>query len=109
MRGAEAAVGLKTPERGKFVQKVKKSQPPVEAPYIPPRTQKPSKSLDKTIDIFEGMTLVEFAKRTGQSVSTLQNILISVGEKVISEFDTLSIDVVELVAMVFSASSSKIF
>ncbi|XP_024026940.1 uncharacterized protein LOC21395318 [Morus notabilis] len=99
MRGAEAAVGLKAPERGKFVQKVKKSQPPVEAPYIPPRMQKPTKSLDKTIDIFEGMTLVEFAKRTGQSVATLQNILISVGEKVISEFDTLSIDVVELVAM----------
>lgn len=94
-----AAVGLKAPDRGSFVKKVKKSQPPVEAPYVPPRIQKPTKSLDKTIDIFEGMTLVELAKRTGKLVPTLQNILVNVGEKVDSEFDSLSIDVVELIAM----------
>lgn len=107
MRGAEAAVGLKAPDRGSFVKKVKKSQPPVEAPYVPPRIQKPTKSLDKTIDIFEGMTLVELAKRTGKLVPTLQNILVNVGEKVDSEFDSLSIDVVELIAMVFSSCSSR--
>ncbi|XP_030500992.2 uncharacterized protein LOC115716354 [Cannabis sativa] len=97
---SEGLLGLKTPKREKFVKKENKSQPPVEAPYVPPRLQKPTKALlDKTIDIFEGMTILELSKRTGESLSTLQGILVNVGEKVDSEFDPLSVDVAELVAM----------
>ena len=106
MRHAET-FGLKTPKKEKFVKRDSKSQPPVEAPYVPPRLQKPTKSSpDKTIDIFEGMTIVELAKQAGESVSTLQGILVNVGEKVDSEFHPLSIDVAELVAMVFPCLSS---
>ncbi|XP_057249855.1 uncharacterized protein LOC104891678 isoform X2 [Beta vulgaris subsp. vulgaris] len=45
------------------------------------------------------MTVVELSKRTGKSIRHLQDILINVGEKACSEFDSLSIDVAELVAM----------
>ena len=45
--------------------------------------------------------VVELAKRTGESIATLQDILVNVGEKVGSEFDPLGIDVAELIAMVF--------
>lgn len=79
-----------------------KNQPPVEAPYVPRVTVKPTKSnADKTVEIFEGMTITELAKRTGKSISSLQDILMNVGEKVESEFEPLSIDIAELVAMVF--------
>ncbi|CAK7335663.1 unnamed protein product [Dovyalis caffra] len=93
--------GLKMQNKGKFTKKdKKKSQPPVEAPYVPPKLKRSNKSLqDKTIDIFEGMSTVELAKCTGQSVTTLQEILVNVGEKVVSEFEPLSIDVAELVGM----------
>ncbi|XP_012086782.1 translation initiation factor IF-2 isoform X2 [Jatropha curcas] len=45
------------------------------------------------------MTVVELSKRTGESIATLQDILVNVGEKAGSEFDALTIDVSELVAM----------
>ncbi|KAF5204046.1 Translation initiation factor if-2 [Thalictrum thalictroides] len=45
------------------------------------------------------MTISELAKWTGQSIPFLQDILVNVGEKVGSEFDPVSIDVAELVAM----------
>ncbi|PKI72836.1 hypothetical protein CRG98_006761 [Punica granatum] len=45
------------------------------------------------------MTILELAKRTGASISSLQDILVNVGEKVESEFVPLSIDIAELVAM----------
>ncbi|KAL3742969.1 hypothetical protein ACJRO7_018296 [Eucalyptus globulus] len=77
-----------------------RTQPPVEAPYVPPKVKTVTKSsVDRTIDIFEGMTIVELAKRTSESLSSLQDILLNVGEKVESEFDPLSIDIAELVAM----------
>lgn len=92
--------GLKTPKKEKLVKR-NKNQPPVEAPYVPPKPQKITKSLlDKTVEIFEGMTIVELAKRTGEPISALQTILVNVGEKVDSEFEPLSIDVAELVSMV---------
>lgn len=91
----------KTSKRGKFVKRAR-TEPPVEAPYVPPKLKRTNKSFpDKTIDIFEGMTIVELAKRTGESISTVQDILVNVGEKVESEFDPLSVDIAELVAMVF--------
>ena len=91
----------KPSSRGKFAKRVR-TEPPVEAPYVPPRPKRTTKSLlDKTIDIFEGMTIVELAKRTGESIPTLQEILVNVGEKVESEFDPLGIDIAELVTMVF--------
>lgn len=95
--------GLKTTRREKYyVKKDGKTQPPVETPYVPPTVKKSTKQApDKTIDIFEGMTVVELSKRTGKSIRHLQDILINVGEKACSEFDSLSIDVAELVAMVF--------
>lgn len=96
-RRGEDVVGLQTPKRGKFKKKPKDAKPPVETPYVPPKVKKSSS--DRTIEIFEGMTTVELAKRCGQSVATLQNILANVGEKVGSEFDPLGIDVAELIAM----------
>ncbi|KAK0606464.1 hypothetical protein LWI29_038056 [Acer saccharum] len=45
------------------------------------------------------MTIVELAKHAGEPITTLQDIVVNVGEKVTSEFDPLSIDVAELVAM----------
>jgi translation initiation factor IF-2 len=53
------------------------------------------------------MTTVELAKRTGQSVITLQEFLVNLGEKVVSEFDPLKIDVAELVVMVFPFPKSR--
>ncbi|XP_010538818.1 PREDICTED: uncharacterized protein LOC104813032 [Tarenaya hassleriana] len=92
--------------KGKFSRREKKSdQPPVEGVYVPPKLKRSAKGLpDKTIDIFEGITLLELAKRTGESVSTLQSILVNVGENFNSEFDTLSIDVAELIAMEVQAN-----
>ncbi|KAJ8764931.1 hypothetical protein K2173_010396 [Erythroxylum novogranatense] len=91
---------FKPQRKGKFKRKQKCSQPPVEAPYVPLKLKRNTKALqEKTIDIFEGMTIVELAKRTGELLSTLQDILVNVGEKPGSEFDPLSVDIAELVAM----------
>ncbi|ONI07324.1 hypothetical protein PRUPE_5G113200 [Prunus persica] len=99
-KGNDESFGLKTPKKEKFVKRDSKAQPPVEAPYVPPKSQRTTKPIsDKTIEIFEGMTVVELAKRTGKSISTLQGILTNVGEKVGTEFDPLSMEVVELIAM----------
>lgn len=106
-RRNDEPIGLKTPTRGKFAKRGTRTQPPVEAPYFAPTLKRTAKSLpDRTVDIFEGMTIVELAKRTGGSIRVLQDILVNVGEKVDSEFDPLSIDVAELVAMVFLLLSS---
>ncbi|KAM7491455.1 hypothetical protein LguiA_034376 [Lonicera macranthoides] len=108
-RSNDDPIGLKTPKRGKFAKRSNTTQPPVEAPYVPPKLKRTSKSLaDKTIDIFEGMTIIELAKRSGESVPTLQNILVNVGEKVDSEFDPLGIDIAELVAMGFHPSLQEV-
>ncbi|KAL1195429.1 Translation initiation factor IF-2, chloroplastic [Cardamine amara subsp. amara] len=87
--------------KGKFSKREKKTdKPPVEAPYVPLRLKRLEKGLpEKTVDIFEGMTLLELSKRTGESLAVLQNILTNVGETISSEFDTISIDVAELLAM----------
>lgn len=77
-----------------------RTQPPTEVRYVPPVMKKTKQVPAKTIDIFEGMTVAELSKRTGKSITDLQSILINVGEKAYSMFDTLSIDVAELVAMV---------
>ncbi|GAU23331.1 hypothetical protein TSUD_237850 [Trifolium subterraneum] len=96
---SDAAYGLKTPKKEKYVRKDSRNQPPVEAPYVPRNVATTKSNPDKTIEIFEGMTLVELAKRTGKSLSSLQDILTNVGEKIESEFDPLSMDVAELAAM----------
>lgn len=93
--------GLKTPKKEKYVRKESRNQPPVEAPYVPRNVTATKSNPVKTVEIFEGMTLVELAKRTGKSVSSLQDILTNVGEKVGSEFEPLSMDISELVALVF--------
>ncbi|KAG5564342.1 hypothetical protein RHGRI_000515 [Rhododendron griersonianum] len=99
-RRNDEPIGLKTPTKGKFVKRGTRTQPPVEAPYVAPKLKRTAKSLpDRTVDIFEGMAIVELAKQTGESIRVLQDILVNVGEKVDSEFDALSIDVAELVAM----------
>ncbi|KAH9688031.1 Tr-type G domain-containing protein [Citrus sinensis] len=102
-RRDEDSFGLKTARResnkGKF-RKREIGKPPVEAAYVPPKPKKTVKSSqDKTVDIFEGMAVVELAKQSGASITTLQDILVNVGEKVDSEFEPLSIDVAELVVM----------
>jgi len=100
-RGHDQEFGLKTQKREKFVKREGRNQPPVEAPYVPPKPKSTIRSVpDKTIEIFDGMTIGELAKRTGVSISRLQDILVNVGEKINSEFDLLSIDIAELVAMV---------
>lgn len=97
----EAAPGLRAPKKVKRVRKENRGQAPVEAPYVPPKQNVTAKSSpDKTIDIFEGMTILELAKQTGVTIGSLQEIVLNVGEKVDSEFDPISIDVAELVAMV---------
>ncbi|GAB4828890.1 hypothetical protein Ancab_018551 [Ancistrocladus abbreviatus] len=99
-RRSDEPFGLKTTRKEKYVKRESRMQPPVEAPYVPSKAKRNTKSLpDKTIDIFDGMTVVELAKRSGASVSTLQDIIVNVGEKVDSEFDPLGIDIAELVAM----------
>ncbi|XP_027357605.1 uncharacterized protein LOC113866963 isoform X2 [Abrus precatorius] len=95
----DAPFGLKTPKKEKYVRRDSRNQPPVEAPYIPRNVTATKSNPDKTIEIFEGMTLVELAKRTGRSVSSLQDILTNVGEKVESEFEPLGMDIAELAAM----------
>lgn len=95
------ASGLRTPKKQRRVKKEKRTQPPVDAPYVPPKQKLTVKRFsDKTIDIFEGITLSELAKRTGATIGALQDIVMNVGEKVDSEFDPISIDIAELVAMV---------
>lgn len=107
-RGNDELNDLKAPRKVKYKKKPTSTQPPVEAPYVPPRLRRISKSLpDKTIDIFEGMTVMELAKSSGESISDLENILTHVGETIGSEFDSLSIDVAELVAMVIFVSEIK--
>lgn len=99
-RGHDQEFGLKTQKKGKFVRRDGRNQPPVDAPYVPPKPKSTIKSVpDKTIEIFDGMTVVELARRSGESISRLQDILINVGENINSEFDPLSVDVAELVAM----------
>ncbi|CAK9163026.1 unnamed protein product [Ilex paraguariensis] len=100
-RKNEEPLGLKRkPKSGKFVKRPQNTQPPVEAPYVPPKLRRTIKSLpDKTVDIFDGMTIVELAKHSGVIISTVQDILVNAGEKVDSEYDTLGIDIAELVAM----------
>ncbi|KAK4441317.1 Translation initiation factor IF-2 [Sesamum alatum] len=105
-RKEDESLGLKTSKRvkvlnsGKFSKRKKDTQPPVETPYVPPKIKRAAKSLPvKTIEIFEGMTIVELAKRCGESIATIQNIITNVGEKADSEFEALSIDIAELVAM----------
>ncbi|PIA64869.1 hypothetical protein AQUCO_00100382v1 [Aquilegia coerulea] len=94
----DEAVGFKSPKRKKYVKKESRTQPPVDTPYVPPK-KNTNIMPDRTINIFEGMTISELAKRTGQSIPFIQDILVNVGEKVGSEFDLVSIDVAELVAM----------
>ncbi|KAF2582634.1 hypothetical protein F2Q68_00002299 [Brassica cretica] len=88
--------------KAKFSKRDKKTdKPPAEAPYVPPpRLEKTEKRMaEKTAEVFDGMTLLEFSKRTGESLAVLQSILVDVGENVSSEFDAISIDVAELLAM----------
>ncbi|WVZ08223.1 hypothetical protein V8G54_021569 [Vigna mungo] len=96
---SDEPLGVKTPKRVKYVKRAGRNHLPVKAPYARPNVSANKSNPDKTIEIFEGMTLVELAKRTGKSVSSLQDILTNVGEKVESEFELLSMDVAELAAM----------
>ncbi|KAF0914069.1 hypothetical protein E2562_026484 [Oryza meyeriana var. granulata] len=99
-RKREDVAGLKAPKKEKRVKKENRTQPPVEAPYVAPRPKIAIKSsLDKTVDIFDGMTLLDLSKRTGSSIGALQDILADLGEKVESEFNAISVDLAELVAM----------
>ncbi|KAI3707094.1 hypothetical protein L6452_25306 [Arctium lappa] len=103
-------VGLQTPKKGKFKKRPENAKPPVETPYVPPKLKKTAKtSSDKAVEIFEGMTTLELAKRCGQSVATLQNILVNVGEKVGSEFDPLGIDIAELIAMEVGVNVKRLY
>ncbi|KAK6935482.1 Translational (tr)-type GTP-binding domain, partial [Dillenia turbinata] len=88
-RQDDLSYGLRATSKKKFVKRDGRTQPPGPVKSSP----------DRTINIFEGMTTVELAKRTGQAISKLQDILLNVGEKVESEFDSLNIDVAGLVAM----------
>ncbi|CAH9091495.1 unnamed protein product [Cuscuta europaea] len=96
----DEALGLKAKKKGKFKKRTKSTAPPVEKPYIPPKLKTAgSSSYERTVDIFEGMTTVELSKQCGKPISVVQDMLLNVGEKIESEFNPLSIDVAELVAM----------
>lgn len=92
---------MKMQKKWKLAERDKnKIQQPVEAPCEPPKLNRTTKSLQyKTIDIFEGKNTVELAKCTGEPVTTPQEILVNVGENVVSEFDPPCVDVLELVGM----------
>jgi translation initiation factor IF-2 len=91
---------MKTPRKPKREKKEKRTQAPVEAPYVPPKPKKIMRSSPgKFIDIFDGMTLAELAKRTGEGIDTLQDILSNIGEQVSLEFQPITMDVAELIAM----------
>lgn len=66
---------------------------------MPPKLLRSANSY-KTIEIFEGITVIELAKCCGESITSIQNIIANIGEKADSEFDALGIDIAELVAMV---------
>ncbi|RLM74212.1 translation initiation factor IF-2 isoform X1 [Panicum miliaceum] len=106
-RKKEDVVGLKAPKKEKRVKKENRMQPPVEAPYVAPKPKIATKSPDKTVEIFDGMTLLDLSKRTGAYISTLQGILADLGEKVESEFDSISIDLAELVAMELGVNTRR--
>ncbi|KAL2333196.1 hypothetical protein Fmac_014409 [Flemingia macrophylla] len=90
----DGPLDLKTPKKVKYLRRDHRRQPTV-------RNVIATKSNpDKTVEIIEGMTLVELAKRSGKLVSSLQDVLINVGEKVEYEFEPLSMDIAELAAMV---------
>lgn len=99
-RKEEEVPGLKVQRKEKQIRRENRNQAPVEAPYVPPKKLNLKPSQDKIIEIFEGMTIHELAKRTGSSIGALLEILINVGEKVDSEFDPISVDIAELAAMV---------
>lgn len=65
-------------------------------------------SRDKVIDIFDGMTLAELAKRTGEGIDTLQDILSNIGEQVSLEFQPITMDVAELIAMELSIDVKRV-
>ncbi|TVU14273.1 hypothetical protein EJB05_37733 [Eragrostis curvula] len=107
-RKREDVVGLKAPKKEKRVKKENRTQPPVEAPYVAPKPKLAVKSIpDKTVEIFDGMTLLELSKRTGAYISALQDILADLGEKVESEFDSISIDLAELIAMELGVNTRR--
>ncbi|KAG0472519.1 hypothetical protein HPP92_017065 [Vanilla planifolia] len=94
------APGLKVSRNEKQIRRQTRTEAPAKAPYAPLKQKISSKhSCEKIIDIFEGMTIVELAKATGYSISSLQDMLVNIGEKVDSEFDPLSIDIAELLTM----------
>ncbi|KAJ6833995.1 uncharacterized protein M6B38_337235 [Iris pallida] len=95
----EDAHGSRPPKKERRVKIEKRTTPPVDTPYLPPKRKPVKSSHDKTVEIFEGMTTSELSKRTGSSICELQEILRNVAEQVDSEFDPLSIDIAELVAM----------
>jgi len=106
-RKKEDVVGLKAPKKEKRVKKENRTQPPVEAPYVAPKLKIATKSPDKTVEIFDGMTLLDLSKQTGAYISTLQGILADLGEKVESEFDSINIDLAELVAMELGVNTRR--
>ncbi|KAF6991057.1 hypothetical protein CFC21_008179 [Triticum aestivum] len=95
----EDVVGLKAPKREKRVRKETRSQPPVEAPYVAPKPKLTKPAPDKIVEIFDGMTLRDLSKRSGATINALQSILADLGERVESEFDSITIDLAELVGM----------
>lgn len=99
-RNSQESGFMKTSRKPKRDKKEKRTQAPVEAPYVPPKPKKIVRSsCDKVIDIFDGMTLAELAKRTGEGIDTLQDILTNIGEPVSLEFQPITMDVAELIAM----------
>lgn len=107
-RKREDVVGLKAPKKEKRVKRENRTQPPVEAPYVAPKPKMANKSLpEKTVEIFDGMTLLDLSKRAGTNISTLQGIVADLGEKVESEFDPIGIDLAELVAMELGVNTRR--
>eukprot|EP01018_Ginkgo_biloba_P031027 Gb_40793 [translate_table: standard] len=99
-RNFQESSEMKIPKKPKKIKKEKRTQPPVEAPYVPPKPKRlPRSSPDKVIDIFEGMTITELSQRTGEGVDTLQDVLQDIGEQISLEFQPLTMDVAELIAM----------
>lgn len=98
-KAPESYLDIRARKKKNLAKRIK--GPPVNTPYVPLPIARANKSLrDRTVDIFEGMTIVELSKRTGETIPYLQQILANIGESFDSEFEPISIDIAELIAMV---------
>ena len=75
--------------------------PPTDKPYVPPpSTSVRGGSTVKVAKVFHGMSVKQLADQLGQTVESVQGLLVGFGELVNRATDAIKIDAAELVAYV---------